>query len=355
MPQPDLQPITAAGLLVTDWCPARCRHCYVSSGPDRATWMTVEAAAAHLAALARLGVAAEEIHIGGGEPFGDFERLLEIVRAARGTGSGALRREAPDSVPPAAGLTGIGYVETNGFWATDAEVVRSRLRTLADAGMMQLSISADPYHQEFVPPERVRLLYDVAREVLGADGVRARRWKWLKNARDVAAMPEAARLDLFRTFLACYPERMSGRAAECLAPLLPRCPLEEIPRDGCRRAILESRHVHVDAAGWVYPGTCAGIAIGRANADLPLDRLLTEWRLADRPLVAALAEGGPRNLADLAAGHGFRPNPAGYADKCHLCWVARKALVRAGAGGETLQPEALYARGSVLTFPATKR
>jgi hypothetical protein len=282
--------------------------------------MSVDAAAGHLAALARIGVPAEGIHIGGGEPFGDFERLLEIVRAARA----------------------VGYVETNGFWATDAEIVRTRLRALAEAGMMQISISADPYHQEFVPPERVRLLYDVAREVLGADGVRARRWKWLQNARDVATMPEAARLELFRTFLARYPERMSGRAAECLAHLVPRRPAEEIPRDGCRKAPLESRHVHVDPAGWVYPGTCAGIALGRATADLPLDRLLAEWRLADRPLVAALALGGPRALADLAAQHGFQPDPEGYAGKCHLCWAARKALVRAGAGGEELQPKTLY-------------
>ena len=320
MLEPGLQPITAAGLLVTDWCPARCRHCYVSCGPDGAAWMTARAAAAHLAALARLGVPAEGIHIGGGEPFGDFDRLIEIVRAAGG----------------------IGYVETNGFWATDAEIVRRRLRALADAGMRQLSISADPYHQEFVPPERVRLLYDVARDVLGADGVRARRWKWLRSAQDVAAMPEAARLDLFRTFLARYPERMSGRAAESLASLLPRRPAEEIPREGCRKALLESRHVHVDPRGWVYPGTCAGIALGRATADLPLDRLLAEWRLADRPLVAALVKGGPRELADLAARHGFQPDAAGYAGKCHLCWAARKALAGAGAGGDTLQPETLY-------------
>ena len=329
---------------MTDWCSARCRHCYVSAGPAGAAWMTVDAAAGHLAALSRLGVPPAGIHIGGGEPFGDFERLLDIVRATRKRGSAALRFEAPDPASPRAPCA-VGYVETNGFWATDADIVRRRLAALAEAGMRQLSISADPYHQEFVPPERVQVLCDVAREVLGADGVRARRWKWLQNPRDLAATAEPARLDLFRTFLARYPERMTGRAAEMLAPLLPRRPLQEIPREGCRMAILESRHVHIDPAGWVYPGTCAGIVLGRASADRPLDRLLAGWRPADRPLVAALVEDGPRALADLAARHGFQPDSAGYAGKCHLCWAARKALVHAGAGGETLMPESLYLAG----------
>jgi hypothetical protein len=320
-----LEPITAAGLLITDTCPARCRHCYVVAGPDRTGWMTAQAAAAHFAALARLGVRAEGIHVGGGEPFGDFERLLAIVRAAR-----------------SAGLGGVGYVETNGGWATSEALARERLATLAEAGMRQLAISADPYHQEFVPPERVQLLHAVAREVLGRGGVRARRWKWLHEARDVAAMPETARLDLFRTFLQRYPERMAGRAAEQLSELVPRRPVEELPAEGCRRALLQSRHVHIDPGGWVYAGTCAGIVFGCATGDRPLDELLGRWRPEDSPLLALLAEGGPRRLLDAAARHGFTPAPGGYADKCHLCWSVRKHLVRAGAGDATLQPPEIY-------------
>ncbi|MBM4018217.1 MAG: radical SAM protein [Planctomycetes bacterium] len=328
MPQQHLAPVTAAGLLATDWCPAQCRHCYESAGPGGTRWMTVDAAAGHLAALARLGAAAEGIHIGGGEPFGDFDRLLAIVRAAR-----------------QAGLAGIGYVETNAFWATDADDVRRRLAALAQAGMMQISISADPYHQEFVPPERVRLLYEAARDVLGPAGVRARRWKWLHAPRDVAAMPEHGRMELFREFLARYPERMTSRCAERLSALAERVPADALPADGCRAALLEAGHVHIDPDGWVYPGTCAGIVLGRAAPEQPLDRLLAAWHPADSPLVAALAEGGPRRLAQAAAGHGFAPDAAGYAGKCHLCWRVRRHLVRAGAGGPALQPPQLY-----LTF-----
>jgi hypothetical protein len=313
-----LQPITAAGLLVTDWCSARCRHCYVESGPAGTQWMTPEAAAGYFAALARLGVPAEGVHIGGGEPFGDFDRLLTIVRAAR-----------------AAGLDGVGYVETNGYWATDSATIRDRLRALSEAGMRQLSISADPYHQEFVPPDRVRLLYAVARDCLGPRGLRVRRWKWLKEGTDVSQLPEAARQDLFREFLKQYPERMTGRAAETLAALADRTPIEALPREGCRKPLLESGHVHVDPLGWIYPGTCAGITLGRATPDHPLDAVLAAWPSAADPIISPLVEGGPASLAAEAAGRGFLPDPAGYAGKCHLCWTVRRWMTRAAERTES--------------------
>ena len=326
MSPPDLMPLQAAGLLMTNWCPSRCRHCYVCSGPQRREWMRVEAATGHLAALARMGVPAAGIHIGGGEPFGDVERLLAIVRGARDMG-----------------LAGVGYVETNGFWATSEAQVRHHLGELRDAGMMQISIGADPYHQEFVPAERVRLLYEVARDVLGPEGVRARRWKWLQRPQDVPALPEGGRRTLFARFLRRYPERMTGRAADGLAPLAERTPIDALPDDGCRAAVLESGHVHVDPDGWVYPGTCAGIVFGRATADVPLDDLLGAWRLAVSPLIAHLVAGGPKRLLALAAEHGFRLDAEGYAGTCHLCWSVRRHLVATGGGGDDLQPEWLYA------------
>jgi len=331
---PDLAPITSAGLLVTDWCPARCRHCYVSAGPDGSRWMSVEEGADRFSALARLGADPAGIHIGGGEPFGDFDRLLAMVRAAR-----------------RAGLDGVGYVETNAYWATSPEEARTRLVALREAGMRQISLSADPYHQEFVPPERVRLLYEVAHEAIGPGGVRARRWRWLREARDTAAMAEADRTALFRDFLARYAERMTGRAATQLAPLLERRPTDAFAGATCRDELLSSRHVHVDPDGWVYPGTCAGIVLGRATEAQPLDGVLASWRLADWPRVRTLVEQGPEGLLPEAEIHGFRADPAGYASKCHLCWSIRVHLVSSGAGNGVFEPSALYEEAPT---PATK-
>ena len=347
-----LEPITAAGLLVTDYCPARCRHCYVSAGPDGKRWMTPDAARGHFAALRRLGVSfdpealdgpADGVHIGGGEPFGrgteaDFDRLLAIVRAAR-----------------QAGLDGVGYIETGGAWAVSETRAREWLTALAEAGMRQLAISADPYHQEFIPAERVTLLYAAARDVLPSGGVRARRWRWLQSPQDVAAMPESEKEILFRTALDRYSERMTGRAAEELAPLMGRVPIGEVPDDGCAEALLASGHVHVDPEGWVYPGTCAGIALGRATAERPLDELLCGWCVGDWPRIALLAAGGPKRLLERSERCGFEADPAGYAGKCHLCWSVRRHRMRSGAGGEDFAPESLYVEMRVTKSKENRR
>jgi len=322
MSVPNAIQIEAVGLVITDVCSARCRHCYVVAGPDRSRWMTPEAAEGHLAAMGRLGVPAEGVHIGGGEPFGDFDRLLAIVGAARQVGLG-----------------GVAYVETHGGWATSEDLVRRHLAALAEAGMVQLSISADPYHQEFVSPDRVQRLYAVAREVLGPRGLRVRRWRWLQAPQNVSALPEADREALFRATLARYPERMTGRAADRLSGLVERRPLADLAGADCRRAILESRHVHVDPDGWVWPGTCAGIALGRATASRPLDACL---RAPLPPLLAALAERGPTAFVPAAEAHGWRPDPDGYAGKCHACWSLRRHLARADAGSDFLEPRTMY-------------
>ena len=75
-PDEDAVNLSGAGLLLTYWCNARCAHCYERSGPERRGWMSLEAAREHFAALVRLGVPASGVHVGGGEPFGNYELLL---------------------------------------------------------------------------------------------------------------------------------------------------------------------------------------------------------------------------------------------------------------------------------------
>ena len=318
----DRLPIAAAGLLLTYWCNARCDHCYEMSGPGRHGWMTEADARGHLSALGRLGVPAAGVHIGGGEPFGDYELLLAVVRAARDVG-----------------LDGIGYVETNGYWATEPAVVRHRLGELRDAGMRQISISADVFHQAHVDPACVTRLWQVARDVLGPGGVRARRWRFLKEPTDLRFAGEAERRAAYREALRSHGERMTGRAARLLSPLVARQPAARFDADACRKPLLDSGHVHVDPGGHVFPGTCVGLTLGTAAPDRPLDAVLEARR---GPVWQLLSERGPYGLLQHAESFGYRQEPHGYADKCHLCTSVRTFLRRAGLHEDELGPAEVY-------------
>lgn len=299
--------ISAAGLLLTTWCNARCAHCYVLSHPGRRRWMDEDEAGGHLASLASLGVPASGVHLGGGEPFGNYPRLLSIVRTARDVG-----------------LAGIGYVETNGYWATSDAITATRLTELREAGMQQISISADVFHQSWIDPACVRRLHRVADDVLGPNSVRARRWRFLQSPADLRQADEATRRDLYRKALRTHGERMTGRAARVLASLVPRQPASAFARTTCRDPLVAGGHVHIDPKGHVFPGTCAGLLLGRATKALPLEKMLLQ---PPGPVRRTLIAGGPVALMRLAEVEGYTERDGGYADKCHLCTDIRTFLV----------------------------
>jgi hypothetical protein len=266
------------------------------------------------------------VHLTGGEPFLDWPGLLALCRAAQ--------RE---------GLAPLEKVETSAYWAADPAIARDRIAALADAGMRMLVISADPYHQQFVPIEYARRLASTAVEILGEHRVRVRWRDWLRDGRDTASLDVDARRELLAAYAAGGRERWNGRAAELLAPLVePKSP-SELADENCGPALLRSRHVHVDGAGRVVPGTCAGIILGRLGAGATVASI---WRGlsegATGPVLAALTRGGPVALAHLAGRVGFVPRPA-YAGKCELCWHVRTFLSAAGGFEDELGPTRLYA------------
>jgi MoaA/NifB/PqqE/SkfB family radical SAM enzyme len=314
-----------AGLLLTYRCNARCESCYLCCSPDRTEAMSAESAIAIWEGLICVSPHGCRVHLSGGEPFLDWPRLIEICRAAR-----------------RAGLSPLEKVETNAFWADSPRTVRERVRQLDEAGMGKLSISADPYHQQYVALSRARLAADVAREELGPSRVQVRWEDWLRGGADTGALPADERKGLFLRYAVQGRDRLGGRAAEELAPLLELKSLAELPDKPCREALLRSRHVHVDPEGRLMPGTCAGIVLGRCG-----EKSIAEiWRELDeshasRPVVGRLALGGPKALLGEALSAGMKPRDA-YASRCHLCWDVRRYLASRGMYPEEIGPAWMY-------------
>lgn len=327
-----------AGLMLTYWCSARCECCYLSCNESRPMREPL--------AISQTGTVQTEIdywlgvweglistsphgclvHITGGEPFGDWPRLIELARQAHKQGLAPLEK-----------------VETNAFWATDPAQVRDRLAALRDAGMEKIAISADPYHQQFVPIERCRLLANCAQEVLGEQGVQVRWRDWLADGFDTHDLTDQARRELFAGYLTRGRERLGGRAAGALAGMTQLKSLSGFSDNPCRDTLLRGRHVHVDSQGNVMPGTCAGIVLGRlrVGADIKILWQNLNDNRATRPILSELVQNGPFGLLDMARQCGFAP-AEGYASKCHLCWDIRRALAKAGVGLSELGPMWMY-------------
>lgn len=335
MPKPTtrlIRPWTFAGIMLSYWCNARCRSCYVCCSPQAPHWVDpVEAVRwwRELDELAHHHGKTMRIHLTGGEPFGNWPLLLEIAQRAFREGltkNGAFQK-----------------VETNAFWATDPAIVRQRLSLLNELGMTKLAVSTDPYHQEFVDPACVRTCVETARHMLGPDRVQVRWLDWYEQIQDLRHMPVAQKEGIFARAYAAHRERLTGRAAIDLTPSLEAHPCSHWTADDCAQPLLAGKHVHVDPYGNVFPGVCAGIILGNAlqssMASIFHDSL---ERSATHPVVNTLAEGGPELLHRYAQILGFTPRPEGYAGKCQLCTDIRSFLFHKHVFDGRLGPAEVY-------------
>ncbi len=313
-----------AGLILSYWCNARCPSCYLCCSPRHSHWMSVENALTWWEQLIRASPHGCRIHLTGGEPMGNWPVLSEICRRARSQGLRPLEK-----------------IETNGDWAVNDATIRQRLSLLDEAGMEKLSISADPYHQMFVPIDRVRKLARLASEILGPKRVQVRWEDWLVEAPDVRRLTDPQRRELLADFANKGRDRWAGRAADVLAQWATLKCASEFVDKSCHGALLRSKHVHVDPEGLVMPGTCGGIVLGRLQ-EQSVEELWSglESDYASRPVVGVLAASGPVGLAEasgrteLARGR--------FASKCALCRQVRRRLVVDARGGDELAPAWLY-------------
>jgi hypothetical protein len=244
------------------------------------------------------------VHIGGGEPFLNFEGLVMAITE--------LNR---------AGIT-LDYVETNAFWAGDRDLSLGYLHTLKDLEAGALCISLDPYHAEYVPYGLPVKLAKLCEET----GMDHFLWKpqFLRRLSGLESssvhsreeLEEHLRPDYISSTAREYGLRIGGRALNIeeeyggshpLAKLLdkvPPCP-----------DLLSTGHFHVDQEGNFIPPGCTGLR-------LPLKEAVEGIPPGKYPLFEALYEGGVPALLDLARVRGFVPE-ANYASRCNLCFHIR--------------------------------
>lgn len=120
-------------VILTEKCNIRCRHCISSCSPSR----TEDLDWANLDAFIRQAGDSSfvnSIGFSGGEPFMDIPRLETAVTLCREHGL------APT-------------VTTNGFWAHSVTAAKDVLKKMKS--LIQVCLSTDVFHQEFIPVDRI--------------------------------------------------------------------------------------------------------------------------------------------------------------------------------------------------------
>jgi len=264
------------------------------------------------------------VHIGGGEPFMNFNALCELIEALNNHG------------------IAVDYIETNASWCINENIVRKRLRTLRSLGVTTVMASVDPFHIEFVPLERPLLLCNI----LADEGMDYFIWqeKFLRRL---------IKLDLTRTYTKdelCailgenyihdtaseYGLGMNGRSLAIANTMYEKYPTEKWLTSSPCKSLHRPYHCHIDLDGNAIPSGCPGLA---AEAE---DYLTGNFPTEKYPVFSRLADGGIKSLYEYAVSLGFVPASEGYSTRCSLCYAIRSYLLKKGERSGDLSPLSFY-------------
>jgi len=321
--KPKLKLWTSAGFMLTYKCNCRCEFCYYNCNSDQGGLIDPEIIVEGYRSLKNIAGESAKIHLTGGEAFLYWDQLVEIFQQLK-----------------KANLGSVDMLETNAFWAMDEKEIRERLKTLDRLGLNILKISCDPFHQEYVDIEPVRLLVKIAEEMLGSSRVMVRWRKYLDDPVEMKGKNQQEKNAHYIDTLKDYPCRFNGRAAGQLAKLFADKPIEKLANYNCLKGFLSAKGVHIDPFGNVFSGTCSGIIIGNLNQQ-SLENIWLNFDPAKNEIINILCESGPVGLLEKAKDQGFTPK-ALYAGKCHLCTNIRQFFFNGGLFKTTIGPRACY-------------
>jgi len=317
-----------AGILFTYRCSIRCRHCLFGCAGDRPDAAMAPRQCAD--ALAMLHETGRVVHIAGGEAMLYWDALAESVRLAHSEGN------APH------------FIETNCSFASHDDIVRERFAFFADHGMKGILASADPFHQEFVPPERFLRVRRIAIEIFGEKNFYGPR----SDDEKIMDLPNIAKdAGRLRDYVRNHAPVIVGSSREFLAKYLDAFPPDDpqVPvrswgptsaAENCSDQFRDETmwELHVDPYGNIQ--TNCGMILGRVNEIRPAQLLETGPDKANR-FVRVVCEKGARGLAELAQReYGFAA-PERVTQLCELCYLARRHL--RPFHPEVFGPEEVYA------------
>ena len=210
-----LKRLVSGGLITNYFCVSSCRHCLYNCSPHwEKNYIRPQIAEENLHTIRRLGCAS--VHIGGGEPLLRSEALGDVLQIAKKIG------------------VVVEYVETNSSWFKDPERAMAILSTLRKQGLQTLLVSISPFHNEFIPFDRIQGVIEAAQQA--EIGI----FPWISDfiadlsqldAADTHSLEEFEERfgrDYLKRLLQRYWIHMGGRALQTYRPYLAKKSAQEI-------------------------------------------------------------------------------------------------------------------------------
>ena len=331
-----LDQIEHLSLIIADECNIECKHCFVychdlPSNPENL--MELEHARKYMRELPNL----EDVCLYGGEPTLNLDRLIEIIKEA----------------------TKVGITKsiiTDGWWGEDKIVAEEYSRKLKDAGLDNLHISVDAFHQEFVDIDSVK----------GA--IRACQQAGLNCTANGSMLGEKALPNPYDEKTSHFLEGLSeefgikttsskdllwiGRAVDKLTDYMPKYPVSDLGKPTCPCPVKEgdiksptdSTGCVIDCKGRISIST--GITIRDAR-EQPIADLVRNYPYDDHPLLSVFFSKGIKGLVELAMEKGYEPLKEGYVNAHHIYYHANRFMAQKGLYPDVLAPARFYGIGEL--------
>ena len=290
-------------------CNAACRHCLYACSPSRTPGYVSKEKMQDICRFLNKGRIGS-VHIGGGEPFLDFQGLIMVIRELARAG------------------IALDYIETNAFWALGPSC-DEYLTVLKQEGVGALCISVDPFHAEYVAWScPLSLARSCEKQGMGyflwkQDFVKQLSRLDNKKRHTRQEIEAALSSDYVSNTARAYGIRLGGRALNIEEEYGFGKPAVEVLDESPCKGLLSTGHFHVDLDAYFIPPGCTGLR-------LPLEELLEGTERGRYPVYEALNSNGISGLYNFALKRGFSEDKKGYPSKCNLCFHIRKFLAPQG-------------------------
>ncbi|MFH1415753.1 MAG: radical SAM protein [Elusimicrobiota bacterium] len=314
-------PADSAGLITNYRCTNTCAHCLYGSSPCVEEQVSPETLKEIIRNIKR-EIPHCSIHIGGGEPFLDFDLLGSTVETVLQNG------------------LCLEYVETNGILLSGQDS-RDKLLALRRLGLKCILLSISPFHNEFISIEDSKKIFSLITDIFGNDGIFPWHPAYYDFIKQTACTLTSDINEYFSFFSAEEIYRQltnviyihpAGRAAFVFRDFIGGFPAAGYFSKNCAGEASSPTHAHIDYAGNYCAGFCSGLTIGQ-EAGCDLGELYRRGiDLEEYPILDILINRTLGDLFEYTLERGFTEKKSKdkseekYSSSCHLCMHLRTFL-----------------------------